>query len=157
MKLEGLFTGFLAMVFLGAAYIASNWPPRASLIVFILCAIAVPLLLAQLCRDLFLSRRSAVVQRQIYDIPGSADGPPAARWRADMEIWFWLLGLVVGIRLIGFLPSVALFVFGYARWNGTRSVPAFLLAFFAWAFLYLLFDQVMHIPWPDPLLLDLFS
>ncbi|WP_238381055.1 tripartite tricarboxylate transporter permease [Alkalilacustris brevis] len=69
----------------------------------------------------------------------------------------WLVGLLVSIRLVGMLPAIALFGIVYmltegrTRWHHTLLIVVpFVLA------LYLLFQNMLNIPWPQSLLGDLF-
>jgi len=64
--------------------------------------------------------------------------------------------LVVGVKLIGMLPAIALFVAGYMTLEGRISArqTALIVVPFTVA-LYLLFQTVLHVPWPTSVLGDL--
>ncbi len=69
----------------------------------------------------------------------------------------WLLVLVVGVRLVGMLPSVALFAFAYIVIEGrTRILTAVLILIPFTLGIYILFHNLLHIPWPQSILGDLF-
>ena len=69
----------------------------------------------------------------------------------------WLLALVIGVGLVGMLPSVALFAFTYMVVEGrTRVLTAILILIPFSIGIYILFHNVLHIPWPQSMLGDLF-
>jgi hypothetical protein len=55
--------------------------------------------------------------------------------------------------LAGQLVALPLFVFAYLlRWGRTRLWVAALYAALAWAFLYIVFDQIVHTFWYNSIL-----
>jgi hypothetical protein len=142
-----LFTSFIGLVVLGALFVAKDWPIRASIVILLLGSIGVVLVLAQLVLD-FKALRGA----------GPNPEPPTfevaalehqGRW-GSLEIWAWLWGLFAAIHLIGFPIALPLFVLIYVRLYGGRWIAACILACGTWGFLYGVFDQVLHVPWPEP-------
>jgi hypothetical protein len=71
------------------------------------------------------------------------------RW-GSLEIWAWLWALFFAIHLIGMPIALPLFVFLYAKLYGGSWILSLTLAAGTWGFLYGVFEQVLHVPWPKP-------
>jgi hypothetical protein len=70
-----------------------------------------------------------------------------------MRLYVWLIGIVLATMLAGQLVALPLFVFAYLlRWGRTRLWVAVLYAALAWAFLYIVFDQIVHTFWYNSIL-----
>jgi len=68
----------------------------------------------------------------------------------------WCIGLLAAALLIGLLPAMLLFLVGYMRIEGReRWLLASTVAVTTWAAWYLLFHQILRVPWPTALLGDL--
>jgi hypothetical protein len=68
----------------------------------------------------------------------------------------WLLGLVVLVKLIGMLPAIVVFACAYMHLEGKTSWRRTLMIVLPFlAGLLLLFHHILHIPWPQSLLGDL--
>lgn len=65
----------------------------------------------------------------------------------------WLIGLMISMAVIGLIPSIPIFVVLFmrleARERWTLVLPQ---AIGLTAFVYFVFDRIMHIPWPPTLL-----
>lgn len=146
------FTFIVGLVPVMALIIAKDWPVRASIVILFLGSIGVVLGLVQLVFDFKGLRQGADAQRPTFDVEALQH---EGRW-GSLEIWGWLLGLFAAIHLIGFLAALPLFVFLYAKVYGARWTTAVILAAATFGFLYGVFEQVLHVPWPEPLLRLLF-
>lgn len=153
-RYEGaLFTAVVGLTLFWAIRVADGWDElRASIIVFLLGGVGVLLAAVQLAMDLWPSRKGSPAEGIHFDAPSL---PSGSRW-GNLEIWAWILGFYFAIRLVGFLSAVPLFVFGYARTYGAGWLLSCLLAGSAWALLYGVFEHVLHVPWPEPWLRELF-
>jgi hypothetical protein len=81
------------------------------------------------------------------------DTEPLARVGAQ---GLWLLGLIVGVKLIGMLPAVGIFAAAYMLVEGRVTwLRAALIVIPFLAGLLFLFQYTLHIPWPQSLLGDL--
>lgn len=146
-----LFTIFVGLVLLWAVRTANSWDElRASIIVFLLGGIGVILAVVQVVVDLKSTRGTTPSEPRgiSFDAPAIQS---TSRW-GNLEIWGWIVGFYVAIRLIGFLTAVPLFVFTYAKVYGARWFLAVTLAAGAWAFIYGTFEYILHVPWPEPVL-----
>jgi hypothetical protein len=66
----------------------------------------------------------------------------------------WTVGYFVALWLIGFTFAIPLMTFLYLKIAGRESWSTSVgLAVVAWAFLYFLFVQILHVPFPEGLLL----
>jgi hypothetical protein len=53
---------------------------------------------------------------------------------------------------------VPLFIFLYLKVEGREGwLMSIAVTFFSWLFFYMLFERMLNVPFPDPLLLSLFS
>ena len=77
--------------------------------------------------------------------------------RRTGEVLLWIAALVGGILLIGFHVTLPLFTAGYAFAYGARWRLALLLGALAEGYLYLVFDELLHVLWPEPLLISSWS
>lgn len=69
----------------------------------------------------------------------------------------WFIGLGLLIWLIGMLPAVFLFLIAYLMRAGELGFLASLvISVCVVAFMFVLFDRLLHMPWPDSLLGDQF-
>lgn len=148
-----LFTVVIGLVLLWALRVADGWDElRASIIVFLLGGIGVLLAAVQVVKDLRTGGGAEEAEGIHFDAPALRSG---SRW-GNLEIWAWILGFYFAIRIIGFPTAVPLFVFGYAKIYGGGWLLSCLLAALAWAFIYGVFEHILHVPWPEPLLAALF-
>jgi hypothetical protein len=143
----------MGLVVLMALFVAKDWPIRASIVILLLGSIGVVLVLVQLVLDLKALRgEGPQPERPTYEVTALEH---QGRW-GSLEIWAWLWGLFAAIHLIGFPIALPLFVFLYAKIYGARWATACILTAGTWGFLYGVFEQVLHVPWPKALLQTLF-
>lgn len=70
----------------------------------------------------------------------------------------WCVGFLGGAMLIGLLPAMAIFMVSYIRFHGRESwAMAFSVTVPIWVLAYVLFHQVLHVPWPQSVLGDTFG
>ena len=68
----------------------------------------------------------------------------------------WCIGLLGVALLLGLLPAMLIFLIGYMRFEGRESwLTASAIAAATWTAWYVLFHQVLRVPWPAALLGDL--
>lgn len=69
----------------------------------------------------------------------------------------WLIGLLVSVLIVGMMPALGAFIVLYIRLVGAaRWTTALLIATPLWIAMYLLFNMLLHVPWPPSLLGDTF-
>ena len=148
-----LFTLIIGLVLIGAMQVSREWPIRASIIILVLGTVGTVLAIAQLLSDFknIAAGKSSVAL--------SMEAPAAqseGRWGA-LEIWSWILGFFAAVHIIGFLAAVPLFVVSYVKGYGGGWLLSAALGAVTWGFVYFLFNVLLHVPWPEPLLFSLFS
>jgi hypothetical protein len=144
-----IFTLFIGTVLLIALVVAWQWPVRASIIVLVLGSIGIALSLVQIVADL-KSMTAGAVRSQALDLEAPAF-ESSGRW-GNLEIWLWIIGFLALIQLMGFLYAIPLFAFFYTKGYGGGWGLSVALAVCAWGFVYVVFDMVLHVPWPEPLI-----
>ena len=142
-----LFAVVVGLVLLWALRVAHGWDElRASIIIFLLGGAGVCLAAVQVVLDLRSGHGGAKKEGVHFDAPSLESG---SRW-GNVEVWGWIVGFYVAIRLIGFPTAVPLFVLAYTKTYGGGWLLAGLLAAVAWGFVYGVFEHILHVPWPEP-------
>jgi len=151
MKLEGLlFTLFIGIVMAAALWFAREWPIRASIGVLVLGSLGVVLAIWQFALD---ARKSGLsLERSQFEMPLAER---ETKW-GNVEIWGWIVGFYLLIVTIGFPVAVPLFVLVYSKFYGAGWALSTMLSAIAWGFVYGIFEKILHVPWPTPLLQSLF-
>lgn len=157
-KLADLFTVFVIALLVAAVAAASQWPLRASIIILVLGSFGAVFATAQLALDVFGRARNRAVApaRPTMELPAFEDSDPRSTLWGTIEIWAWLLGLLVLIYVTGLDLALPLFVLIYARLYGASWWLAGGLAVTLGIFIFGVYDQIMHVYWPDSILGDLF-
>lgn len=151
MKLEGLlFTLFIGIVIAAALWFARDWPIRASIGVLVLGSIGIVLAIWQFALD--TGKSDAPVERSQFEMPLAER---ATKW-GNVEIWCWIVGFYLLIVSIGFPIAVPLFVLAYSKFYGAGWSLGLMLSTIAWGFVYGVFEKILHVPWPTPLIQSLF-
>jgi hypothetical protein len=69
--------------------------------------------------------------------------------RRTTGIFGWILGYFVAIWLLGFSVGVPLCTFVQLKFGSREKwLISIVLTVFAWAFIYGIFDRVLHVPFP---------
>ena len=149
---NSLFTLCFVALLASAVSLSLEWPLRSALIIYSLAGVGIPLALLQIGLDVLRIRR----HRTLAAAPEAPAGAPDVL-RRTAEVLLWIAALVGGIILIGFHVTLPLFTAAYAFVYGARWHVALLLGALAEGYLYLVFDQLLHVLWPEPLLLSSWS
>ena len=92
----------------------------------------------------------------VLDIAVDRSIPPELLIRHTVKISYWILAFAAGIWFLGFLISIPLFIFFYLIAEAkARRLPAVLIAGLTFLFVWALFDQTMHLAWPEAALFTL--
>jgi hypothetical protein len=148
-RLRSLMTLLIIVVLGFGIREALNWPLRASILVLTLGSVCWLLAVVQLFLEL-RSQHEAVSSGM--DIEMSEDQELAKSPLQALDIWLWLIGCIVAIRLLGLFITIPLWTFLYALLHGTRWWLSLILAVICLVFLWGLFDYVLHVPFPDAVL-----
>ena len=154
-KATDLFTVFIILVLGVAVYTASHWELRASIIVLSLGSMGVLMASAQLVLDCLDSNRDGEPKKLDMELPTIKDTDPNKTFWGTMEIWGWLAGLFLAIHVIGLRAALPVFVLVYAKFYGASWRLALILTAMITAFILGVYDNIMHVYWPDSVLGDL--
>ncbi len=153
---------FFLCLFGVAVAIATNWSWDTGLFPYAVGIPAILLALWQLVLDLTRAQRSGdgegAPTPQIMDITMDQSLPKDVVRRGTAVAFGWILCFVFSIWLVGFLIAVPFFVFFYLWYQAEATIRvaatiAGLMAIFIWG----VFDQIMHVVWPDAVLFKLFG
>jgi hypothetical protein len=74
--------------------------------------------------------------------------------RRTMSIFGWIIGYFAAIWLLGFSVGVPLCTFVQLKFGSREKwLLSLIMTAFAWAFIYCIFDRVLHVPFPTGQLL----
>jgi TctA family transporter len=145
-----LFTLIIATTIAVALFQSRNFGFRAGLFPWVIGIPTLLLALVQLAKD---------VTRQKKDPDADHEAiPPEAVRRRTLSIIGWTAGCFLLIWLLGFSYAVPLFIFLYLKLEGREGwLMTVAVTFFSWLFFYMLFERMLNVPFPDPLLLSFFQ
>ncbi|MBI2324420.1 MAG: tripartite tricarboxylate transporter TctB family protein [Chloroflexi bacterium] len=136
---EVAFVAFLAVVFAWAAWEARDWADNVRTFPL---AVAIPGLALALVQVVSSARGRAP------EAPVDETLAPDERLRRSAQIAGWIGGMFVAVLLLGFLVAVPLGAFAYLRAARERWLSSVAIAVLCWAFVYGIFDRVLHVPLP---------
>lgn len=149
-----LFTVFVVVISFYAVFTSRDWPLGTALFPWFIGIPVFFLALAQLALDLYRASRlenGKNTETGDLQVDWSLDNRIVAR--KAMSYFGWLWGLFFGVWLFGFFISIPLFSLLYLRFQAKEGwLLSTSLTLGACLFLIGLFDQLLHIAWPQPLL-----
>jgi hypothetical protein len=124
---------------------ALSWPWKAALFPLV---ISIPLACLAAAEILWVFLGSAA-KNDAADFKLSDHLPRDVALRRTALAIAWILGLFAAILLAGFPIAVPLFVFLYLRIQGKEGwIFSAIFTLVVWGGFYLLFDQLLHLPFP---------
>lgn len=88
------------------------------------------------------------------DYQFTKDVDPATAKKRAITMFAWLVGFFFAIWLLGFPIGIALMMFTYLKFQGGESwVLSITLTLVAWLFFHGLFVRLLHLPFPDGLIM----
>lgn len=92
----------------------------------------------------------------VLDIAVDRNIPPEVMFRHTVRTAGWILAFACGIWFLGFLIPIPLFIFFYLISEARApKFPALIVAALTILFVWALFDQIMHLAWPEAALFTL--
>jgi TctA family transporter len=149
----------LAVMFALALIDSVGWRFEARIGPQIISSIALACALGVVVMEVFAPPGVAVdsVQARHEVFLGPRNLPPGAEWRRATVFFGMWLGLFALVKIIGMLPAVFIFVGLAARfWGGERIVTSLAMAVCMTAFVWGVFEKLLAIPWPLPLVAEWF-
>lgn len=149
-----VFTFCVITVAAGAVYTARDWPLGTRLFPWFVGIPVLVLSLAQVAVEIYHAIKSGENKNE-------ETGDLQVDWSMSAGLvayraagyFGWLLGLFFGIWLFGFFISVPLFAFLYLKLQAKEGwLVSSALTLGVFVFFIGLFDQILHVLWPDPLL-----
>ena len=155
-----ILTLLILAVFFGGVYTAGPWQNQARQFPR---TIGIPALFLALCQ-VFVDLTSSDVDgdeaptSQILDISTDQSLPKEVTRRGTVVAFGWLMSFAVSVWLVGFLVASPLFIFFYLRYQArAKMTSSCAVAGLTTLFIWGLFDQIMHVAWPDAVLFKLFG
>ncbi len=128
---------------------ALGWSLRANILVLTIGGACWLLALVQLFREL---RSKHEAESSGMDVELTENQKLEKAPMRALDISLWLVGFVVSIWVFGLYIAVSFWSFLYAFRHGSRWWMALIIALICWGFLWGLFEQIVHMPFPDPVL-----
>ena len=148
-----LFSLFVVALVAWAVLEGGDWKWRARLFPWV---IGFPLLaIALLQLGLELRELFKIKQERAEPVPRVRDAEAVMVHRRTVTISCWIFGFLAAIWLLGFPIAVPIATFLYLKVGAAEKwTISLILTAFAWLFFYGLFSYLLHIPFPEGLLLS---
>jgi TctA family transporter len=165
---DNLFNAGLLCLFLVMLYQSLGWSFEARIIPTIVGTGAVLFCSLSLATDIFkrpleagglADKAKAVVSEKIHmDIASKTAHLPGSVILIRGFLFFgWMAGFLCSMALIGLIPTVPIFIIAYMRLEGREKYRhAIIMAAVMVTLIYIVFDQLLSIPWPPTVLGDWF-
>jgi hypothetical protein len=162
---DNLFPAALLCLFLVMLWMSIPWSFEAKIVPTIIGVGAVISCGLSLANEIFSVRRDeseglaekakAVVTQKIHmDVASKTAHLPGHIILVRGFLFFgWMVAFLCSMAVIGLIPTVPIFVIGYMRLEGPEKWRhAALMAAVMTTLIYVVFDQLLTIPWPPTLL-----
>jgi len=146
--------GFLVLLMgllASAATVSDDWALRASLMIFCLAGVGIPLSLGQITIHL-----RAIAGRSLDQAPLLDWAEAAEATRRTAIALMWLAALSAGVYLIGFHLTVGIYAIIFIRVYGGSWREALIIAGLGEFFVITVFDWLLKVFWPVPYLFEPF-
>lgn len=148
-----------AILFITALATSTEWALAARLMPQTVAAVG---LLVVICSGIGVYMRKRAGETIVKPRKESESDPleamPDRELYTRMGIMFaWVFSVFVGTVLIGLLPTLFLFMAGYMRFEGKQPwIRTLIIAIVIWVAMFILFDNLLNMPWPQSYLGDAF-
>ncbi len=166
-----IFPALMLAVFVAMLLQALPWPLFAKIIPLIVGSGAILFCSLSLLNDIYHTRDP---QPAAGALAGGSEKVNKAKQKLHMDIMSnvshlplrmlitraagflgWLLAFLTGMALIGFIPTVPIFIIALMRIEGPEKWRIVLpMAILMTIFVYVLFDSILHMPWPASVIGD---
>jgi TctA family transporter len=165
---DNVFNAGLLGLFLVMLYQSLGWSFEARIIPTIVGTGAILFCSLSLATDIFkrpveagglADKAKAVVSEKIHmDIASKTSHLPGGVILIRGFLFFgWMVGFLCSMALIGLIPTVPIFIIAYMRIEGREKYRhAITMAAIMVTIIYIVFDQLLAIPWPPTVLGDWF-
>src|SRR5215813_10131308 len=161
---DNLFPAAMLCLFLAMLWMSLPWPFEAKIIPTIVGVTAVIAVSLSLANDIFRKQhvegaldekaKAAVSQKIHMDVASKTAHLPGHIILLRGFIFFgWMVAFLCSMAVIGLIPTVPIFVIAYMRLEGPEKWRhAAIMAAVMTTLIYVVFDQLLNIPWPPTLL-----
>ncbi len=163
-RISYLLFDILVVGLLGGVIISAvQWPFETSLFPLVIGVPIFVLALAQVGKDALAMRRDPSqegppVLESIPDVPTDRSVPTHLVFRRAGGFYGSAIGLYLLILVVGFHVAVPLFLIAFLRFYGKASWTLVLVVTSAiLVLMFGVFDQLLHVPWPEPLIRSLLT
>jgi TctA family transporter len=163
-SIDNLFPIALLCIFFTMLGMSSQWPFEARIIPTIVSIGAIIACSLSLANDIFSKHqdeqglaaqaKAAVSQKIHMDVESKTGHLPGSTILIRGFLFFgWMIAFLCSMAVIGLIPTVPLFVIAYMRLEGPEKWRhAIIMAVIMTTLIYVVFDQLLSIPWPPTLL-----
>lgn len=151
---QAIFSFIFLIFFIFFAYHARDWRLQARLYPWVIGIPMVILALVQLILDLKgIERKQQDAAPVDFQFAQTTVEPAVAKRRA-ITMFAWFFGFFIAIWLLGFSITIPLMVFTYLKIQSNEKwLLSLTLTAVAWVFFHTLFVRLLHLPFPDGLVL----
>jgi putative tricarboxylic transport membrane protein len=147
---SALLTLIIVTIIALALFQSRNFGYRAGLFPWVIGIPTLLLALVQLAKDVMGHKKERASDY--------GELSPEVVRKRTFSIIAWTVGCFLAIWLLGFSYAVPLFIFLYLKVEGREGwLMTLTVTFFSWLFFYALFERMLNVPFPDPLLLSWFQ
>ena len=149
-----LFTLSVIVIAAYAVYTSKEWPLGTRLFPWVVGVPVLALSIIQLALECYQARRPGQSARvETGDLQVNWSMTTAVVLRRAGAYFGWLLALFFTIWLFGFFVAIPLYAFLYLKIQAQEGwLVSLALTLGVYVFFVGLFDQILHIAWPNPLL-----
>lgn len=152
-KWSALFASFLVVLISLALLQSRNFNVRAGLFPWVVGFPLLCLLLVQLAKELMGKAGGRSRARHVEE--EEMEVPPHVVNRRTVGMFGWIIGYLTTIWLLGFPAGCALCSFVQLKFGSKEKWPiTIILTVGLWAFVYLLFERTLHVPFPAGCVLE---
>jgi putative tricarboxylic transport membrane protein len=142
-----IFNLLIIVVIMCALWQSRQFNARAGLFPWVVGSTILVLAISQFIMDLAKKETKRKEDRLLETAP---DLPTHVVNRRTAGISGWIIGFFVAIWLLGFSIASPLCTFIYLKFSAREKWPiSVLFSIAAWAFVYVLFDRILHVPFSD--------
>ena len=148
-----------AILFITALATSTEWALAARLMPQTVSAVG---LIVVICSGIgvYMRKRAGetIVKPRKAHMADVLEAMPDRELYPRMGIMFaWVLAVFVGSELIGLLPTLFIYMVAYMRFEGKQPwLRTLIIAVLIWISMFVLFDMLLNMPWPQSYLGDAF-
>lgn len=155
------------LVFIGSMFMEARWELDARIVPMTISIAGTVFAALLLASEIFIKRGGDLAKAGMAFTeggPGAMDMHMSYGDLTDRQVYsraagyfLWVYGMLLAGYLVGLVPALVLFTFGFMFFfGGERMNTALTISLGMFAFIWFVFDYVVRQPWPQSMLGDLF-